>query len=194
MYWLCSDAAPFSDQAYFSVEKRTWWQGREDPSSLERPRACDHPVTSSLARPRARPPEAEPGLQDAQAALRGAWERPEPLDSPGRPRGRCRQTGGRPLSTQLEAQHHAHRPQVHLRRVWRRRQGRSARAGSARVAPPLGNKIRAAGPPPARSRAWTAFRAPAGGKGRMLIFGAGGGGPAEPTAGVRAAQAALWAA
>ena len=43
--------------------------------------------------------EATASFQAAQAALRGAYERSEPLDSPGRQVGRCPQTGWRPFST-----------------------------------------------------------------------------------------------
>ena len=51
------------------------------------------PAGGELLRPRQSLPAAE-------AALRGAQARPEPPDGPGRPRGRGRQTGWRPLFNQ----------------------------------------------------------------------------------------------
>ena len=54
----------------------------------------NHPVSG-----RRRAPEAAASLQAAEAALRGAQERPEPWDGPGRPRGRRPQAGRTAVST-----------------------------------------------------------------------------------------------
>ena len=54
---------------------------------------------------RRRAAEATASLRDAQAALWGAWQRPEPADGPGRQMGRCPHTGQTALSTSRRAAH-----------------------------------------------------------------------------------------